>query len=86
MWGMMRALTACLLTFLALGASAQPADPVLTDANLAAMRDVILPKPEEERWRAIPWRTSYWAAVVDGNKVGRPVLLWTMNGHPLACT
>ena len=82
----MRFLTATLLTFSALRVFAQPADPVLTDQNLAATRDALLPKPEEEKWRAIPWRTSYWTAVLDGNKAGRPVLLWTMNGHPLACT
>ncbi|KAF0244885.1 MAG: hypothetical protein FD180_2106 [Planctomycetota bacterium] len=82
----MRFLSAAALTLAALGASAQPADPVLSDQNLAATRDTILPKPEEEKWRAIPWRTSYWTAVLDGNKAGRPVLLWTMNGHPLACT
>ena len=83
---MMRPHAAALLLLAGLQASAQPADPVLTEKNLAAMRETILPKPAEEKWRAIPWRTSYWTAVLDGNKAGRPVLLWTMNGHPLACT
>ncbi len=82
----MRVFTATALLLATASAFAQPGDPVLTDQNLAAMREYILPKPEEEKWRAIPWRTSYWTAVLDGNKAGRPVLLWTMNGHPLACT
>ena len=82
----MRHLATALLALAATGASAQPADPVLNDQSLAGYREALAPKPEDEKWRAIPWRTSYWTAVLDGNKAGRPVLLWTMNGHPLACT
>ena len=76
--------TAALL--LALAALARAADPELTDELYPQYRDHILPKPSEESWRSVGWRTSYWAAVQEGNKKGLPVLLWTMNGHPLACT
>ena len=58
----------------------------LTDATFDAVKASILPSPAEERWREIPWRTSTWDAVVEAAATERPILLWAMNGHPLACT
>ena len=46
----------------------------------------VLPKAEEERWLQIPWRTSVMAARQEAQKLGRPMFLWIMNGHPLGCT
>ena len=66
-------------------ARAEPAKE-LTDATFDAVRDSILPSKDEERWREIPWRTSTWDAVVEATATEKPVLLWAMNGHPLACT
>ena len=37
-----------------------PKLPELTDQNRAALHAYISPKPEEVRWREIPWRTSLW--------------------------
>ena len=71
----------------ALAASAGPAGPKeLSDATFDAIRAAILPSEAEERWREIPWRTSTWDAVVEAAATERPILLWAMNGHPLACT
>lgn len=58
----------------------------LTDGTFEAIRASILPTPAEERWREIPWRISAWDAVVEASGTDRPVLIWAMNGHPLACT
>jgi hypothetical protein len=82
----MRLAPLALLALSTLPALTQPADPPLDDTLYAGYRDAIAPRAEEERWRAIPWRTSYWEAVKEGNQAGKPVFLWTMNGHPLACT
>jgi hypothetical protein len=75
---------------LALASSASPAragEPTkLTDATFEALRAAILPTKGEERWREIPWRTTTWDAVVEAAATEKPVLLWAMNGHPLACT
>jgi hypothetical protein len=60
--------------------------PDLTDDSFESIRASILSTPAEERWREIPWRTSTWDAVVEASVTDRPVLLWAMNGHPLACT
>jgi hypothetical protein len=65
----------------------EPKAPVaLSNATFDAVRDAILPSKAEERWREIPWRTSAWDAVVEATATEKPVLLWAMNGHPLACT
>jgi hypothetical protein len=50
------------------------------------LRDLILPSAEETAFLSIEWRPSLWDGVVDAHRMKRPVLLWTMNGHPLGCT
>jgi len=60
--------------------------PALTPETCAAVRDLILPTAEEERWREIPWRASLLEAAREARRLERPVLLWAMNGHPLGCT
>ena len=63
-----------------------PSLPALTEENFARWRDFIRPKPAERRWQEIPWQSSLWEAARDAQKQDKPVLLWAMNGHPLACT
>jgi hypothetical protein len=65
---------------------AAAAPPELNDQTLAKWRDHIHPKPEEVSWEEIPWRTTLWDAVVEAQEREKPILLWAMNGHPLACT
>ncbi|NUN47827.1 MAG: hypothetical protein HUU15_03235 [Candidatus Brocadiae bacterium] len=75
-----------LLLGTALAAGAQSPAGDLTPATRTRFRDLILPAPAEDAWRGIPWRTTYWEAVTEGQRTERPIFLWTMNGHPLACT
>jgi hypothetical protein len=58
----------------------------LTDASFERWRDLIRPTPEETVSDGIPWRPEFWGAVKEANAAERPLLLWAMNGHPLACT
>ena len=53
--------------------------------SLEEWRALIEPAPEELAWADIPWRASFWSAVVEARASERPVLLWAMNGHPLGC-
>ncbi len=59
---------------------------LLADGTYATIRDLILPTPDELRWRAIPWRASLSEAVVEAQAAAKPVLLWAMDGHPLGTT
>ena len=67
---------------------APPAPPPapLTLETLDDWMTLIQPIGDEVRWQDIPWRASMWQAVVDAQAQRRPVLLWTMNGHPMGCT
>ena len=65
-------------------AAAPPAE--LNDQTYAHWRDLIRPKSQELCFATVPWRPVFWDAVVEAQKLDKPILLWAMNGHPLACT
>ena len=75
-----------LIAMAALSPAADVAPPELTDKTLVQWRDLIRPKPKEVCFEDVPWRTTFWEAVLEAQKKEMPILLWTMNGHPLACT
>ena len=60
--------------------------PELNNDTYQKWRDYVLPKPHDLRYQAISWRSSFWDAVVEAQNKDKPILLWAMNGHPLACT
>lgn len=43
-------------------------------------------KPALAAYETIPWRTDLLAARREAVAAGKPLFLWTMNGHPLGCT
>ena len=60
--------------------------PLLNDSNWIAWRDHILPAEADVAWERIPWIPALGEGVRRANAEDRPVLVWVMNGHPLACT
>jgi hypothetical protein len=60
--------------------------PGLEAASLEAIVRHVVPGPDELAWRAIPWRATLRAGLLDATAEQRPVLLWAMNGHPLGTT
>ena len=63
-----------------------PAKVELNDQNYAEWREHILPDTGELAWQQIPWATNFKDGIVAADAAGKPLLLWTMNGHPLGCT
>lgn len=62
-------------------------DVELDDGNYDAWLQYVRPKQQELAWlTAIPWRPSLWEGAIEANRKQKPLLMWTMNGHPLACT
>ncbi|MBX3096231.1 MAG: hypothetical protein KF812_05160 [Fimbriimonadaceae bacterium] len=57
-----------------------------TGENFVQWRNFILPDSRETSWQTISWRSSAEEGFRTAQELGRPVLLWTMNGHPLGCT
>ncbi|MBI3270490.1 MAG: hypothetical protein HYZ53_15885 [Planctomycetes bacterium] len=72
--------------FVLLVAGTQLSAQELNEKTYASRRTFLLPKPDELRWEKIAWRPKLWDAVIEAHRVKKPILLWTMNGHPLACT
>ncbi len=54
--------------------------------SFAEWVEFIRPSAKELSFEAIGWRNAFWPAVLEARALGRPILLWTMNGHPLGCT
>jgi hypothetical protein len=81
-----------LAAFGALRAAAGPGGPAglpegaLTPERAAEVRAHVVPPATERAWCDVGWRPTLWEAVVEANGSDRPILLWAMNGHPLACT
>jgi len=67
---------------------AAPVDPVpvLDGATFARHWQHVVPSADEMAWRVIPWLGALAEAVVRAHAQDKPILLWAMNGHPLACT
>jgi len=81
---MLRTILGSLL--LAVAALGQPPADELSDKNFTLWRDRIRPKADELCFETVPWLPTFWEAVIAAQKDDKPILLWAMNGHPLACT
>jgi len=73
---------------LAIGASMAQAEPVpvLDDSTFRTLWQQVVPNDDELAWRRIAWLGTLAEGVVAAQTADRPILLWAMNGHPLACT
>ncbi len=54
-------------------------------ARIDALRKLIKPRPEETRWEEIPWRVDLWDARREAARLGKPLMLWEMDGNPMGC-
>lgn len=56
--------------------------PEVGAENLSEWQEFIFPKGKELAWRKVRWHRELEFAAEEAKELGRPVLLWTMNGHP----
>ncbi|MGJ8725811.1 MAG: hypothetical protein ACSHYB_14725 [Roseibacillus sp.] len=56
--------------------------PEVDAENLSKWQEFIFPKGDELAWRQIRWHRELEFAAEEARELGRPVLLWAMNGHP----
>ena len=67
---------------LLVAAGAQEAKgPQTLEEKIASVR----PAEAEELWMQIPWETDLVEARAEAQRQGKPLFLWIMDGHPLAC-
>lgn len=52
----------------------------------AQVTRLVLPDDAEDAWRTLPWIPAYADAVIEAERLDKPLLMWAMNGHPLGCT
>ena len=67
-------------------AAAEEPSVELNDNTFASWRDRIRPKAAERCFETVHWLPTFWDGVMTAQKEDKPILLWAMNGHPLACT
>ncbi len=60
------------------------AEPIALD-QFEKLHKLIKPQTEEQNWEKIPWMTDLWEARRRAAELGKPILLWEMDGHPLGC-
>lgn len=58
----------------------------LPPALQAEVTRLVLPAEGEDAWRSLHWIPVYADAVLEAERVDKPLLMWAMNGHPLGCT
>ena len=80
---MLRSLVGTLVLVMA-AAAGPPRE--LNDKTFTQWRDRIRPKSDELCFETVPWLPTLWEGVMAAQKQDKPILLWAMNGHPLACT
>ena len=56
--------------------------PKLTDDNFRKWGNFIRPSSKDLAWRGVRWHQHLDEAADEARELGRPVLLWAMNGHP----
>lgn len=63
-------------------AGARWAHPELSDANYQEWIEFVQPTEEDLEWRKVRWHVELADAQEEARRLQRPILLWTMNGHP----
>ena len=80
----MRRISLLIAAMVCLSRPAVSAQPIDTEA-FAKLHALIKPTAAEEKWNQIPWMASLWEARQKAAALGKPILLWEMDGHPLGC-
>ena len=59
--------------------------PDIAPAEFRELQDTLLPHCLE-KWQTVPWKSNLLEARDLAAKSGKPLFMWSMNGHPLGCT
>ena len=57
----------------------------VTVPRIETLKTLIKPRAEETRWEEIPWRVDLWDARRESARLGKPIMLWEMDGNPMGC-
>lgn len=74
-----------LLALAALALRPVSSTETIPDAEYHALRTVLPPRAGEEAYTTVPWETSLATARRKAAEGRKPMLVWSMDGHPLGC-
>ena len=60
--------------------------PTVTRERFQAALTNALGESGSEWFRAVDWHPNLWAAREAAVATGKPIFIWSMNGHPLGST
>ncbi len=60
--------------------------PVLKKDQFRHWLGFISPSQDELGFQSVGFYTTLWEAVIEAHRTQKPIALWAMNGHPMACT
>jgi hypothetical protein len=72
------------LVLLGAGLAARADDP--RKSPLEERIQGVLPRPEDEQWLKVAWRSDLARGRFEANASQKPIFLWLMDGDPLGCT
>ena len=75
---------ALLVTLICSAQFAMSAEPIAPE-QFEKLQTLIKPQKSEGKWAEIHWLLDLWTARKKAAELGKPILLWEMDGHPLGC-
>ena len=60
--------------------------PKVTPDTFGALLQSIQQDAGREWYRDVAWQPNLWEAREQAAASGKPIFIWSMNGHPLGCT
>ena len=73
-----------LLVAVVLAPATAAADPV-PPGRFEKLHRLIRLHEAEQKWEQVPWLAELWEARQRAAAQGKPILLWEMDGSPMAC-
>lgn len=59
--------------------------PKLDERTFGELFDTCKPCAEKEAWTEVAWIGEFWQGRQRAARVGKPLFIFAMNGHPLGC-
>lgn len=59
--------------------------PELNENSFQKLFDLCRPRASKEAWTEVLWVGEFWEARQKAARLGKPLFLFAMNGHPLGC-
>ncbi len=59
--------------------------PKLDESTFDKLFELCKPCTEKEAWTEVAWIGEFWTGRQQAARLGKPMFIFAMNGHPLGC-